>query len=599
LILAASVCACQIVMAHGIGCAASPANNNAKQSSRVPLVYTVNLTGMSADERFTAICLQGIANRKGPRVYLNPGDTVRWMQLPIDKASNPAGSATWAAEISTHYKSIGDYWIDDLTKRGICTFQTVSLSDLFIKLSPELSGRIAYGSVDDDISIAATMAGVKSALPMTDVVYAQLVANNKSSLKTIFDVRSLYAKYDPAASKRISAHQWMVDNVIKDCGTTGAISRNKTYGLDLHDTIVDVDMGVEHKWATFDLNYLSEQTRNERDKPDPKFGFALPDAPLIDKVLKRLKPFSPVYGWGSPDENNTCRRITMDNCVLICGGCGNGSFYAALPRAGGKFRQPGATQAIGTPEKKIYVAFMTNEGDTIKNAANLQCLTWAQPERGTLPVNWGVDPLIYRDFPGLMGYYMATATPNDYFFAATAGWGYTHPERLPDDRVLPYADQVRAGLDLAKTPIIDIWWAGGLRAKNLFFPFLNHTDAKGLTAWSDHQGVEYSPIDGTPIIHSNYYYTLDKQTPEQFAAKMTTDLSGIKGPWFVVVYGGTPYKFAQVAQRLSVSRFEPVKLDRFFELARKARPEIEGKIWKPANAGKPEAAPGAGDAQTK
>lgn len=596
---AASVCAYFMLLAGGLGYAASSTGNGAAHSSKGRLVYVVNLTGLSADERFTAICLQGLANRKGPRVYLNPGDSVRWMQLPIGKSSNPSGNPAWAAQMEAHYKSIGDYWMDELTARHICSFETMTLGGLIDKLRPEISGRIAYGSVDDDISIAATLAGVKSAVPMTDATYNALVASRGQSMPTTFDVRSLYTSYDASSSKRIAAHQWMVDHLLRECDKSGAISRNKTYGLDLHDTIVDVDLGVAHKWATFDLNYLSEQTRNENSKPDPTYGFSLPDTPLIDKVLTSLKPLSPVYGWGSPDENNTCRRITIDNCVLVCGGTGNGSFYERLPLMAGTFRQPGPRPEAGEPANKIYIAFMTNEGDSLKNTSTFQNLSWAQPERGTLPVNWGIDPLICREFPGMMSYYTATATPNDYYFAAASGWGYTHPERFADDRVLEYANQVKKACAGCDTPIIDIWWANGLRARNLYFPFLHAAGVKGLTSWSDHQGIEYSPLDGMPIVHSNYYYALDKKTPEQFAAAMTSDLAAIKGPWFVVVYGGTPYKFAEVAKHLPASRFEPVRLDRFFELAKKARPMVEGKIWKPGNPGKPEAAPGAGDAQVK
>jgi hypothetical protein len=250
-------------------------------------------------------------------------------------------------------------------------------------------------------------------------------------------------------------------------------------------------------------------------------------------------------------------------------------------------------------QNRVYVAFMVNEGDTLKCAANLQSLSWAQPERGGLPINWGVDPLLYQQFPGLMRYYYHTAATSDYFFAATSGWGYTHPERLPPKLVLPYAKSIRAGCEAARTPIIDVWWAGGLKNANLYYPFLMASGASGLTQWSDHEGVEYSPLNGMPIVDSPYYYVLNRVSPADFAKQLVADTAAIQGPWFVVVYGGTPYQFEQVAQGLPPSRFKIVTLDHFFEAAREAKQLVEGKVWRPGDRAPAVAAPGAGAAPIK
>ena len=43
--------------------------------------------------------------------------------------------------------------------------------------------------------------------------------------------------------------------------------------------------------------------------------------------------------------------------------------------------------------------------------------------RGSVPIAWGVNPLIAEVAPGLLEFYGATASANDTFFAATAGAG--------------------------------------------------------------------------------------------------------------------------------------------------------------------------------
>jgi hypothetical protein len=67
----------------------------------------------------------------------------------------------------------------------------------------------------------------------------------------------------------------------------------------------------------------------------------------------------------------------------------------------------------------------------------------------------------------------------------------------------------------------------------------------------------------------------------------------------VVVYGGTPYQFEQVAQGLPPSRFKIVTLDHFFEAAREAKQLVEGKVWRPGDRAPAVAAPGAGAAPIK
>ena len=67
------------------------------------------------------------------------------------------------------------------------------------------------------------------------------------------------------------------------------------------------------------------------------------------------------------------------------------------------------------------------------------------------------------------------------------------------------------------------------------------------------------------------------------AQQLLTQGKQINGPWFVVIYGGmptgTPYLFEQVLKRLPRERFEPVRLDDFFALARQAQFQIQGWRW--------------------
>ena len=573
-----------------------PPRTGEADDSPVPVaaaVQVVEIGDFNPDQRLSTACLQGLANRTGPRVYLNTGSSVQWMRFGFDDPKNGIWSKEAADQMKARYASICDAWTDILTRRGLFKFETVSMPRLLEGFRQAISGVILYEKLDDDLAVAATMAGLRAAVPMTPKVYEAW--GQPLGLPVVFDIRSLYGQYDPDQERRLAAHRWAIDHLFPECRKNGALSRDRTYGLDAHDTLIDVDLAAANRWITYDLSYLSPETRNPNDRPHPKSGFDLPDTPLLKTILAGLEPFSPVYGWGRPDENNLVRRLTLAGRVKICTGTANSSFYQRLPRMTPPSPPP-PTEPKGGFEEKVYVAFLTNEGDTLKYLASLGNFgCWLQPERGQVPVNWGMDPLLYREFPGLVSYFQATATENDHFFSATAGWGYTHPERFSDEQLEAYGRLVREGRRLSGLDFIDFWWISGLRPRQAFFPFIQATGMRGVTIWSDHQGVEYAP-DGTPIIHSDHYYTLGE--PEVFARELINDEARNPAPWFVAVYGaklaGTPHNFSEVARRLPADKFKVVALEELFAAARAARPQVEGRQFK--RSGEKSVPPGAGQA---
>lgn len=549
------------------------------EHQKLPVVWTIDAQSFSPEERLMAACIQGIANRKGPRVYLNTGPSLCWMQLHC--YTSPMIQMA-GGQSKPQFNSVCDIWIKELTDRKLFEFQPITLDKLIEKLRNEINGVILYQTLDDDLAIAATMAGLRDAIPVTPALYSKWITDKGLNLPTIFDIKDAYKEYNPDSQKRIEAHRWTVKHLYPACDKTGAVSRNKTYGSDQHDTLIDTDIAVQHKWITFDLSYMSSETREDTSKPDPVYGFDPPDKPVLTEILSGLQKFRPVYGWGSEGEFCILRRLSQQNCIMVCTGTANTSFYKKLPLFSTSFVQSQSSSDRIPLEKKIYVAFMVNEGDTIKylsSFANQGC--WLEPERGKIAINWGMDTLFHKEFPGLMSYYTATATPNDYFFAAVGGWGYVHPDGLPEESVIPYAELLRKASIPADLHYVDIWWAGAVRRRNQYFPFIQASGMRGVTDWSDHQGVEYSPIDGTPVVKSNYYYPQNIGNAEQFANELINEAADVVVPWFVVVYGGTPHQFYEITKRLPADKFKVVTLNEFFEAARQARSQVEGRTWKP------------------
>ena len=539
-------------------------------------VWLLDMRGRPLEEKVAAFAVQGIANRQGPRVFIRLGDDCRWMQMDYETGKRPA---IWAAEDARRMKAAGiatveDAWIQYLTEQRRCVFEPVTLDALISRLGGEIKGALRYERINEDIAPAATWAGLRDLVPVTTNCYGLTVAEDYREIRKTLK-----------GDMRLAGHRWMIDNLLRECRKDGAVSRVRLYNHDAHDTIVDIDQAVRNRWVVYDLRHEAITNRTHAAQ---RLREDLPDKALLDAILSQITPYSAVYGWGNPGEDDFIRALNRHTLVGECSGVPNNSFFAALPWPETyvfKQRRPHRTPADTQVEKKIYVAFMVNEGDSIKCMNAFQGFgSWLQQERGRFPINWGVEPNLCFSHPALMAYYYETASTNDYFFAPPSGWGYTHPGFLPKERWMEYAGKVREGMAKADLRFIDIWWLGELRQTQQLDLFLKTAGVWGLTDWDGSQQRMLYTADGIPIAKSHHYYTY-REEPEVFAQKFLDETKDVDGPWFVVIYGaeghGTPYRFYELARRLPEDRYKVVALDEFFAAAVNARKEVENRVLKP------------------
>ena len=83
-------------------------------------------------------------------------------------------------------------------------------------------------------------------------------------------------------------------------------------------------------------------------------------------------------------------------------------------------------------------------------------MSWTAPGRGSVPISWGVNPRIGREFPALLQFYAATARSNDSFFAGCSGNGYAYPFNMADN-FPAYASQAGAQLRAYGPGAMDVW----------------------------------------------------------------------------------------------------------------------------------------------
>ena len=545
-------------------------------------VLKVDVSGKSTEEKLALLVLQGIANRQGPRVFLSFGADNRWVSFDFESGRNNGVGEIWsrgaAYELGGKYRSTEDAWIEILRREGY-TFTNVTPPELLKRLRSDWKGWLVYQELATDLAPAATWAGLDDLIPVTPALMESL---EKQGIEA--DPKADYAEIRKSFGKgnaaRIAGHRWLIDHLLERCRKDGAVSRDRTYGLDKHDTMVDIDQAAQNRWAVYDLSHAARENgaaSSKKETPDP------PDKALLDELLGKLDDFAFVYGWGRDGESSFIRSLNRNRVLGEVSGVPNNSFFAKLPAPKPPYKQkrvPIDPDKV-VPEEKIYVAFMVNEGDSLKAAASFMCFgAWLQPERGKVPINWGIEPNLLLSHPWLMNHYYQTMTGNDFFFAPPTGWGYAHPAHLPEKLRMPYAARVREGMKLADLQFINVWWINDLKERNAF---LKATGARGHVEWTGRQAVEY-PADGITNVCTNHFYTY-KTPAADFAKTLITDMKDVRPPWFVAIYGamehGTPHRFHQLAQYLPADRFKIVTLDEFFAAAEKSKDRMQGRVWKP------------------
>jgi hypothetical protein len=533
-------------MASGVAMADAPSN-----------VWELNIEKTSQAELIAATAMQGIANREEPQVFLQTGKRDWNMDLGSKWVNH-------TAEVLQRYKGVDDIWQEYYQKRYGYQFKQVSsLDELAAQLLPKLRGVVIYDEKNSgDVVMAVTIAGLRDVVPVTEKVLADSPVLR--GLPVNEDLRGRFPD-------RLAAEREAIRTLLPQCSKDGAFSYGG--GIDA----VALDLAVSNRLFVYNLSHFLPNSPIE-DKDQEKYkkhegGFTLTDGPLVQTILRHLNPISPVWGWGGPREAIFLKTVSQQGDFVMCAQVPNGSFHQKISPPTLPFHQRHLRSEDVKVEPKHYVAFMVNEGDTLKCAASMMLnASWLESERGRFPINWGVSPYLCQNFPGMMDYFYETMTPNDYFFDGPAGYGYIMPEAFPGNLLFPFAEKTRAADAIADTRYAECWYFYGLKPEALRERWLAAMGIDGLTQWRGPQRIQFPP-GCPPIIDSQHYY--DKTTAEGIAKELIAESATAPRPWFTVVYAGTPHRFSEIMNQLPADRFKIVSLEELFIAAKKSQGKVE------------------------
>ena len=536
------------------------------QISSGDIIYTYSLlhneTEEAYDESLAVACLQGIINRDAPVLYVfSPTDTRP--RYWLDVFSEPGR------------------WLNGRKRQDLPDI------DSLVKLAGgKLKGVVIWDpDVAASINVATTIAGVKDGVVLSPAFAEKYL--KRWNLPVLDDLRGRFTGAE-TGSKKNDAYRWAIREYLakglcsphflclyEDCYFTRAKGRI--------NYVLTRDWAVKNRSFVFDLSPWGDE-KPEDDLEQP-LGTDLATYKIImEEVLKQTdgKQMSELAGFfaglkytnargrqsthsGVPTEWETVWVISPYNCYqnTIARDCYNQSFHCHASSAPLKQHRPKKKPAL---EKKAYICVLMADYDSTTPLYTYLPKNWDDPNRGKIPLSWGIDPNLIETFPDLFDYFYSTASENDYFVADASAAGYMNPNRIQKQYMplfIEHNQRFFKQTDMTIAPMVLDWDEPTPEVKDAFLQFA--PDGVGTIIHDLHEGKGGPPKPhlwkGMPVIEL-FDRTFKFDSPDR-TAEIMYDYIQMKpeaapGFFYFRIVWASP---SNVIDSLAVLRKEHPKLD--------------------------------------
>lgn len=428
------------------------------------------LTSFAWDMRLTLSCLQGIANRRQPRLYL----------------------------LHDRYDEL---WLEWLCERGdVDTIEWLEVGQTFERFLPDLvSLYVTDPGVPASVNVATMLASVYGGLvatPNTLGLFKLKLGTDASAPAAGLDLRSLGWKKD------VDAYRWAFAHL------ESSLSRRAVCILDPHEVALR-DYLVEFKIPILWVSGPGDVKDNPKASSEEEVQFAR-------EILMKWPPNIPCLGW--PGSGNKEGGIGEDTGIDLTSECAKfnpcTAFDAYSPTVGNLSVHSGTTATlrqtvprINLERDKVYLAFIRSDGDGWNFQRHYYRKLFDDPKHGTVPVGWQLGSTAFDGQPDILDYYYKHARPGDCFVNALTGIGYIHETRYAQN----YPAEQRAQI-----------WKEYLRLSGIY---LTRLDATVMCTYQEMPSDLLELIAGTPGVHgifSNY-----GRTDQTILANLATEVDGV------------------------------------------------------------------------
>jgi len=527
-------------------------------------LYELNTHGTSVayDEALVVACLQGILNRDMPRLYV-------------------------LSSANTKPK----YWLEKMTSEGywLASRRQEKLPDIdaLVSLANEkLKGVVIWDpEVPASVNVATTIAGVKDGVVLSPEMAERF--NAKWKLPVLEDLRGRFTGAE-TGSRKNDAYRWAVREYLAKglcsshllCLFEDSAKVRETGGTGY---VITRDWAVRNRSFVFDLSPWGDET--PKDDPTQPLGTDLATYHMIlqetlnhsaGKCMTELTGFfsfwkySHVEGYASkhepvPTEWETVYLISPYNCYqnTISSDCFNQSLHCQAPFSKLTQRRP---KPIGQVEKKAYISILMADYDSATPLYDFLPRLWDDPNRGKIPLAWGINPNLIETYPDLISYLYATATENDIFTADASAAGYMNPNRVKPEYLPLFIQHNKRFFeltDMTMAPMVLDWDQPTTAVKDAFTQFSPDGFATIVMDLHETGGVTPKPhvwkgMPVTELINDTCNFSSAKQTADAMYGAIRQRGNTKPGFYFFRIVWTPP---ASILESLDVLRSEHPDLD--------------------------------------
>jgi hypothetical protein len=424
-------------------------------------------------------------------------------------------------------------WLDTL---ALPRTPIESVDALVARHRPEIRGAIlADPAVPATVNVATTLAGLE------DAVVAEPDRAERLGLPVLADLRGRFGG-------SAAAYRWAVDRLWP------RTTRRMLIGID-HD-----DPGFLRDYAVASRGFVLWAEPGDRR-----------DRALLRRLMAGMPPNSPYVGWWPSGVSGESRgtELASRHAVYVV----PADFAHNLTVFGGvrvSSTAPAAPAPL-SPEDRVYVTFTMTDGDNLQYCQHHMRRLWDLPERGRVPLNWTVSPLLRDAAPAILAYYRRTATPNDLLVAGPSGAGYAYPRVWPAADLPAFTRQTgEYARDLADPVVVNVLNRvrradRDLSARQVAAYARDVRPLGILQHWTSRHRIRM--VAGLPVATGRLVSTVD-----EFRRTLTRAATPSRsGPRFVSIgalaWSITPADIAVVAAELD-DGYRVVRADHFLQLAR-------------------------------
>lgn len=539
------------------------------------------------DESVAVATIQGVLNRESPTLY------VLSTKFPVGLA-DPSRPSYWLRQFTQPGQ-----WLAHRPQKTLR-----SLDDLVQLAGTKLKGAVIWDPrVPATVNVATTAAGVEDAIALSPELAAEFLPRWK--LRVIHDLRGKFTGQETGSAKN-DAYRWAIREYLAPgrCSSLFLGLYEDSYFARANgavDYTVNRDWMVRNRAFTFDLSPWGDEA--PLDDKGQRIGLDLETYKMILAETRRHSAgqhltelagffqftkytnFNGVHASKHepvPTEWETVHLISPYNVYqnTSTSDCYNQSLHSQAPRL--PLKQERSARAVAYDPRKTYLCIFMADYDSACVLYDYLPKHWDDPNRGKLPLAWGINPNLLNAYPDVIAHIYRTLTPNDTITADAGAAGYINPSRIPEDQLPLFVRHNQryfkeAALQFA--PMVLDWVAPSAAVKDAFVQFA--PAGYGAMIWDMHTNTGVPPEPhvwkGMPVLNllnqANEFPGAEK-TADIIAQAIGENSGGLKGFYFFRIVWQSPSAVLDMLEHLRRKNpsldIEVLDIHTFYALAAQA-----------------------------